>query len=368
MNSLDLYKIKCDIFSRGVFIDNYVQSIITQDGKNPITVRPGISEGIEIVIGETTYINAPINPMWSDNPLKLITDGTGNFMIRLDNGSIIKIKIIPKPLYYNCATPTGTKLIQFIHTFTDRVCISPKGTCWFRNQDNQCRFCHLGTRKYQDTALVPDEIIFAVEKAVNDPVLPAKHILVSGGTPGLKHSDFKNYIDLFKGLKDQFDIPLYFMTCPPQFFNAMEIFKNAGVDEIGINIEIYNTLIAKQLIPGKARMIGRDTYFKTLINAVGCFGKTNVRSILIVGLEPFDSTLDGVRNLASIGVAPILSPFRPVRNTALESHPVPTGSEFYDVLIRADGICHEYDVFLGPACYACQNNTLNLDNDRYHFY
>ena len=61
----------------------------------------------------------------------------------------------------------------------------------------------------------------------------------------------------------------------------------------------------------KKNAIGQENYLKFIDYAVDIFGVNNVRSLLIVGIEPLEETLKGVEKLAQRGCNPVLSPLYP---------------------------------------------------------
>ena len=87
----------------------------------------------------------------------------------------------------------------------------------------------------------------------------------------------------------------------------------------GLNMELFSDAAWETIIPGKHQHIGKQRYLKALEYAVSIFGPINTRSILIVGLEDARHTIEGAATLASMGVMPILSPFRPLEGSDLET-------------------------------------------------
>jgi len=356
----DLIRLKCDLYSRGISIGEKEEREITQGGRIPLIIRKGISEGIELRLSESIFVNAPVNPHWSMAPFQLEIKDDGIYSISCFNDIKVPIEVLPRPQYYQMLSPSGIPLMRVAQTFTDRVSVSPGCTCWLRRCKHECRFCYLGSRDFGERVFSHDDIVFAVGKAMVDPVLPARHILISGGTIGFEREDFCYFISLVHRLKQSFGMRIYLMTCPPRELVILEQLKEAGLDEIAMNIEFYGRNASEKFTPGKALLIGKDKYIDALAKAVEVFGKHNVRSILITGVEPTEITLEGVRVLSSLGVTPILSPFRPVHGIPMEKHPVISGDEFYSILTRADKIARDNGSFLGPPCKACRNNTLNL--------
>lgn len=147
-----------------------------------------------------------------------------------------------------------------------------------------------------------------------------------------------------------------------------ELYK-CGLNEVGMNIEIWNRSLAKKLMPGKGSIPLRR-YLGALEHAVSIWGSAGaVRSILIAGLEPLESTLKGVEELAKRHVMPILSPFRPVPNTPAENHSMLDGETMFRLWVEAQDICENHGMTLGPLCVCCQNNTISAPlGDKYIYY
>ena len=150
------------------------------------------------------------------------------------------------------------------------------------------------------------------------------------------------------------------MCVPPGKREILKQFYDAGITELALNLEIWNRSLARKWMPGKG-LIPREKYMKMLEYATSLWGKTgNVRSAFIVGLEPMESLLEGIKEVCRIGAAPILSVFRPIPGTKGEHTAPPTNEELLLVYMRTKEICNEYGLEPGPACVPCQNNTLSM--------
>ena len=165
---------------------------------------------------------------------------------------------------------------------------------------------------------------------------------------------------LTKYLKGITDKPLYLMSLPPKDPEIVRALYEAGISEMAFNIEIFDRTLAVKYMPGKG-MIPLKRYLNSLSEAVKWLGRSgNVRSMLMVGFDPKDTLLEGVRTLCEIGVQPMLSVFRPMAGTPLEMMLPLNLDKILEIFERAAGICAEYGLRLGPSCPACQNNTLSL--------
>ena len=186
-----------------------------------------------------------------------------------------------------------------------------------------------------------------------------RHILLGGFSDriGLEHNGI--FFFFLRIREHSASIPIYLMCLPPSIDEVKQYYE-AGVSEFGFNIEIFDRTIAKQLMPGKGS-IPIKLYFEALKEAVRLCGSTGaVRSAFVVGLEPKKSLFQGIEALCRIGVAPILSVFRPIPGTELESMVPLTDDELYEITQEAEKICERYGLSLGPTCPACRNNTLTI--------
>ena len=147
---------------------------------------------------------------------------------------------------------------------------------------------------------------------------------------------------------------------PPENLNILKEYYEAGVTEIGFNIELFDQNTALKYMPGKGK-ITRQEYFKALEEAVKYWGRTGkVRSLIIVGLESENYLLQGIQELCKIGVMPILSVFRPIPGTDTENIVPPSNHFLRNIYRKGTMICNEFSLHLGPECPSCQNNTLSL--------
>ena len=127
-------------------------------------------------------------------------------------------------------------------------------------------------------------------------------------------------------------------------------------------------------MPGKGN-ISVDTYIHRLTEALSLldtyaprYAYKAVRSMVIVGLEPYHDMLTGTKGLVDKGIEPMLSVFRPLPNTDLENlnaPPIRMVYELFDTISQYmydttfDAANNDF-MKLGPKCTCCQNNTVSL--------
>jgi glutathione synthase/RimK-type ligase-like ATP-grasp enzyme len=241
---------------------------------------------------------------------------------------------------------------QMLYLSTDRLRIKMIHGCEYKNLGVGCKFCNVSE---SDKVYSIDETMAALQ---SNPDLLFRHMMIGGGTC-LSSECWDNIISLSKRLKSEYkDKTLSLMSVPPSI-DVLHNLKNAGVDEAAFNIEIYSEKSAEDLMPGKSAH-RRETYFQVLSEAVKVFGKGNVRSAIIVGLEDDSAVLSAVEKLSAIGVQPCLSVFRQTIGSVLSDRLPPTNTYLKHIYLKAESIAEKYDLNIGPKCIECRNNMLSI--------
>jgi hypothetical protein len=144
----------------------------------------------------------------------------------------------------------------------------------------------------------------------------------------------------------------------------MQEMVEAGVHGFALNLELFSAT-ASQIHTRLKFRHARPHLESTIKAAVELLGRGTgrVRSLIVVGLEPIDETLAGVEWLARLGCDPVLSPFRPAAGTPLARVGPPSVAQLRNLLAAARSIASNEGVSLGPACVACQHNTLTFPWD-----
>jgi len=339
---------------------------VTLDGEFDLDSRAfldSISKGVNIILFEDIYITASIK---EESPYTLFVNKINDsvFLKGKDLPSL-NVKLVPKGKYSGIKTSDGT-MMDDIGTFqTDRLRISAYKGCKFQVNNEGCKFCELSYKKTQRKNRLEhiSELIKYTERYEEH----IKHYFVSGGTP-LDH-EWNHFIDVCQTIRRNSIKSIYAMFSPPSNLKIIKQIIETGVQDVAINIELFNPSFSAKIMNGK-HQIGINRYFEALEYSVKLLGnKGNVKSLLIVGIEDYSDTLAGVEELAKRGVMPILSIFKPIIGTPLENFPIPKKEDLVAVWSDAQNICEKFDLTLGPLCKCCQNNTLTIPiNSKYFKY
>jgi hypothetical protein len=361
---------KFELFHSGITVTPEAEALIRQAYPNaPLTLADYAStSGITLVLEDHVWVNVPIttyNPnMVFDPHHELRVDTDRLFVHDKDTGRELPARFVPVPAYHNQRNAHGELFTEYVHTHTDRARISPIRGCAMR-----CKFCDIPYEfqgRYFPKPIV--RLLEAAARAIDDPVQPASHLLISGGTPGKR--DYEYLRKLYQCVISAFDgIDVDIMMVPmPEIINLDEL-TSAGVNQLSLNVELWNRERAAEIMPEKYRQ-GLPSYLDFIERAVDRLGKGQVRSILMVGLEPAEDTLAGVEALARLGCTPVLSPFRPDPLTELATLSPPSVDHMISTFIDARDVASKYGIKLGPSCICCMHNTISLADGStdYHYH
>jgi len=358
-------ELKVELFNQGIQITDRAREAIQGTEKRPLSTGDYAStSGVLLDLGQDIYTNAPIvdnnsNFVTEDTPHKLDFDND-HFVVRTGDREI-QVMYIPVPGYFDKLNPKGEPYKLLAVTHIDRVRISPIEGCAIA-----CQFCNIPYEfKYKQHGV--EDLVDAVRVAAEDQILPAQHVLISGGTP--KPEDYGYENDVYKQVASSLPrLDVDIMMAPVNDLLDPKVLKEIGVHGLAINLELFNPEIAKKKARGKYD-IGREKYLKFIDECVKTFGPGRIRSLLMVGIEPMEDTLQGVRALAERGCDPVLSPFRPDPITPLRNELPPTVEFQKEIYQRALDIVGVYsDVVIGPRCIPCQHNTLAFPDGTDRFF
>lgn len=358
----EIEHLKLEILANGLKVSGNAKKAYS----GPLTLGEYSStSGISMALDGDIWVNAPFvdfNPNFVSDSTNILLDYKNDGFL-VTNGKVeASAKLALVSSYEDKKAKGGEPYSRIAVTHTDRVRISPVEGCAIA-----CQFCNLPYEfKYRKKLMA--DLVESVGLALNDPILKAKHILISGGTPKPEDYLWENQVydavaQTYKGVStDIMMVPM------PGLLDPVRL-KEIGIYGLYANMELYDEKRAQQIAYSKFK-IGIKGYLEFIENAVEVFGKGRIKSLLMLGLESLESTLAGVEALAQLGCDPILSPFRPDPRTPMKNAKPPS-IEFMEAAYEdARDIVKRYPgVALGPRCIPCMHNTLTFpDNSGAYYY
>jgi hypothetical protein len=354
-------RLKISTFARGLRVDTAAEDQLTEGGRVPLSLHEyATTGGVTFALPGDIYINAPFDDWFCSDPDATLTydAGAARFSVRYEDEEI-PVRMLRLPGYLGLRDHRGNPITDVVMSHCDRARLSPIVGCAF-----DCKFCDLAGMRY--VRRPAEQLIEALNVALGDTTLPVRHVLISGGTPGPK--DFDYYDEACEAVIQSTHLQVDVMMVPRTNPDWIDRVMDAGLYGFAINTEVYGDEPAQDIIRLKHRL-GLSILGQNIGRAVErTGGNGRVRSLILVGLEPLESTLEGVEFIARLGCDPCLSPFRPARGTKLAQLPPPNEKFMERVFLRALDIADRYGVKLGPRCIPCQHNTLTFPDGTPAYY
>jgi hypothetical protein len=350
-----LESVKIGCLSTGVRIDDAAMRFLGASNDLLSIHEYPTTGGLTLELPGSVYVNAPFDEWFCAEASVALAMGSDGLELVHRGARVPVVRQLPLPGYIGEVDEHGDRFDQVAMSHADRVRVSPIVGCAF-----DCQFCDLPAERYEIRSA--ERLLSAVDRARADEALPVRHALISGGSPRRTH--YQRFEEICVEVVRNAGIPVDVMMSPMIGDDGfVERLAAAGVAGFSINLEVQSADDALVHIGRKFRSTG-DVFEEFVARAVAALGRAGrVRSLLIPGLEPAHATLEGVERLASIGCWPVLSPFRPSRGIPLEGRPPPEPAVLQNILNASRRIVASHGVALGPACTACQHNTLSFPWD-----
>lgn len=351
-------KLKISLLVQGATVSNSVKKKF-----NGIRIATNNAIDIRIDNGNNyMIINVPTNINFVEfSPFKIDLIGDLTYLCYYD-APLFPIQLYETDPLETKHTTRGTIYSDVAFLSTDRLRVHITNNCIFKKKNcngeyQGCKFCNIAANR--DIISLDDTREVVSDYWRNSKELSLKHFLVGGQTADNADLNLINTIKIIREIDK--DVPIYAMVIPYSNETIEKMF-NAGMTQLGCNIEVFDDEIAKTIMPGKRKTTFKE-YLHTLKFATTLMGKTgNVRSMVILGLEKDDSLLHGISELVKNGIQPILSIFRPLPETDMQDLEPPPMIYLENIFKKIIDICKPYNISTGPDCINCQNNTLSLPN------
>lgn len=348
-----MIKLKIALLNQGIRISDSAMQFIKKKGD----YNESTFGSIDLIINEI-HINAPVSGQiitLSPFMLRVFED---ELFLFYHEKSICKVNYECKKSIAERITSRGIpyKKIAFING--DRLRLKTENACYYKVNKQGCGFCP----SQNDPMLknIPNISLGDIKEVFDYCILHEsfKHIMIGGGSAN-PHSTEDKILPLVKYIRSKCNKEIYLMSTPPNSKEQLIEYISSGITEFAFNLELFDRSLAAKIMPAKGK-IPLKHYLDMLVYAAGLLPKGSVRSMLLLGLEPSQKTLEGVECLCKNGIQPMLSIFRPVANCSLNYMVPPTNQDIYSIYVEALAICQDYGISLGPDCNICKNNTLAL--------
>ncbi|MDF1763800.1 MAG: MSMEG_0568 family radical SAM protein [Oleibacter sp.] len=322
---------------------------LSSRGKGQVSRRGGAgpSDHQAVTIDGTTVMVPIYTESAWDSPFSAeqTSDGVHIYEADAQSGQLIdripltNISFTNTPAFYSGATADG---IPYSHIATlhskDVLATTILQTCIrYESRKKACKFCSIGQslRAGRTIAHKTPEQLAEVAKAAVE-LDGISQMIMTTGTPATPDRGAKVLADSARAIKAVVDIPIQGQCEPPADPSWYQVMKDAGIDTLGMHLEVLGQSLREEILPGKAEDTLED-YMVAFEQAVAVFGRGQVSTYILAGLGDSAQYIREVsERLIAIGVYPFVVPFVPIRGTPLEDHPSPS-ADFMESILKPLG-------------------------------
>ena len=303
----------------------------------------------------------------SRSPYKVILEA-GNLVLTRGEVALCKVGWIPRPAYYGMSTANHHRMVK-VGQIGGEDCLffCYQNYCSFFSRHEQCLFCNLvSTSKTYDSVLKKkdtEDIGEVAREAFSEGAV--KHVLLTGGC--FNHQKEIELVgDILKSIRHHTGldrIPGTVLPSPAKGIEEIKRYHDTGIKAIGFSLEIWDEKLYKAICPGKSRGTSHSEFVHSIESAVKVFGEGNVYGVFVMGLEPSETFLEGVKAMTGLGANVVPFVWSPNPGSKLEGHRAPTSRWFVETALKAAEIVCKAGVPSGTGnhCYRCDGNSLLHD-------
>lgn len=288
---------------------------------------------------------------------------------------------VPKEL--NSLQP---KLSDFVDVVgLDRLSVLPFDGCWLWNVGKACEFCDLHPKQEGVVSGKPSlnelrdfnadidiwwstnrerylgSLRYAFDYLLKTEELkPHRHLLIMSGNLARSVKVWDIALDTIQALntvESMANFDSYLNVSPHPDVAHLQQARNLGIKQVQYNLEVIGAERFKQICPGK---LNYPAFMGKLEEAVGVMGFGNVRSNLVLGLQPPEELMAGVEDLARNGIVADFSVFQPKRGTPLEQRPSP---DFKTIIDFTKGLSAVYQRYGFKPIYCEMSSRSSIINE-----
>ena len=285
--------------------------------------------------GMTVMVPVHTAPAFESPYLVEKPDAGGRSKISRDGVALASVSFPTRPRFYDLTTADGIPYwkIAVLHG-RDVLATTVLQSCIrYQSRTKTCRFCAIGQSLAAGRTIerkTPKQLAEVAEAAVK--LDGVTHMVMTTGTPPATDRGAAILVDSAAAVKAAVDLPIQGQCEPPDDNNWFERMKEAGIDALGMHLELVTPEVRLQIMPGKAQ-VSVERYFDAFAAAVPVFGRGQVSSYLLAGLgDTKELVLATCERLIELGVYPFVVPFVPISGTPLESHPAPAPAFMHEIL------------------------------------
>ena len=252
------------------------------------------------------------------SPWKLELLHNEKLVLKQNDEFICDVSHIQRPAYYGRRISDGylTQSIG-VSCANHGVSFFINDHCQYFNRGEECKFCSLVPTQEHFSDTLRFKKVDQVKETLST-ILELKSkidfIQLSGGSFYDHNKEVRLYIPYIYGIRSILkkfgllnEIPIHLTCMPPNSLSLINELYDSGLTTISFDLECTNQKYFEKYCPGKSTSYGFDKMWSALEYAYKIFGMGKVFSIIILGIEPFSKSLEGVIQLLAKGIIPTLN-------------------------------------------------------------
>ena len=325
-----------------------------------------------LILRDGTTILTDPTPL-DQNPYQ-VDYADGGFYLR-DKGEFIEeVELWPQPDYYDKNTSSGVPMKFVVTARPQRLNIFQSSACHFWANGKGCRFCDIVTHLKQQksewgipTRLTPQDVEETLREALKQPGRYTNICLTAGSDihgNEIFDREVDYYIEILQAVGRVFKSGRFPSQLIGSAFNERQLARlreQTGLTSYTSDLEVLDERLFNWICPGKAEKIGYKEWKARLIRAVDIFGRGNVGTGIVGGVElakpegftsedeALRATLEEAEDLASKGVTTVFivwvprpgSQFKGQKNASLDYY-VRLSAGLHDLRVKY-GLNVKYD-------------------------
>lgn len=365
--------LKADVCRRGVTYTQAALDLVNpeihqteikylfQENKGKVPVSFSFRDGSSVIAFFATNAKQKREPY--------VVDALDGIPYLFDDGKPLeKVHYWTKPDYYNKVTSHGTPMWKIVNARPQRLDIDANDCCHFWDKPGGgCKYCFAGGA-YKEAKDVPncrlnlDELRETIGEAIKQKGRFSTIMLTGGSILSGKEvldDEVDMYIEVLQAIGDNFKTPKFPSQLVGTAYNDKQLerlYEQTGLMGYTPDIEVLNEDKFKWICPGKEEFVGYKEWKRRLYRAVDIFGKGNVNTGIVGGVElasPYgfkteqealQYSLEEAEELAAHGVSVAASIWQASPGAIFHNQTTPSLDYFAKLMHGLDEIRRKYDI------------------------
>ncbi|OGS20569.1 MAG: radical SAM protein [Elusimicrobia bacterium RIFOXYA2_FULL_39_19] len=304
--------------------------------------------------------------MKNDAPYKIKQKNNKRLLYK-NEIEICEVNWLRRPEFYNKKTSQGYNMPEIGQVGgEDCLFFCYQNYCSHFSKNKQCLFCNLVSTSKTYNSVLKKKTIEAIGEVAGEAWKEgmARHVLITGGCTTAENETKQvtaivQSILKHTGLKK---LPGTVLPSPAKG-DSIKAYHDSGIAAIGYSMEIWDERLYSAVCPGKAENTSHKEFIESIESAVKIFGEGNVYGVFVMGIEPKESFLEGVRVISGLGANVVPFVWSPNPGSKYEGHRAPAPKWYYDTIMEAAAIVkgNKFSSDDRNHCYKCDGNSLLHD-------